>query len=279
MTFRFGIVIGVLFWIQGLFAYDPSRTANINKLPPELEGLEIQNRTGATLPLDLKFTNSEGEEVELKSLFQTGKPVLFSLVYFRCPTLCNFHLNGVSKALKEMQLKLGPDYTYLVISIEPSETPALAKEKQTAYLEDYKKSKPTDGGWNFLVGSKENIQTLAEAVGFPYRWNPGNEQWIHPAVLYVLSPDSTINSYLHGIEFGERDIRLALTEAGEGKIGTFLDRAALFCFQFDPNRGKYTMYAYNIMRLGGGLTVLILGTYIIGFWIRFRKQPSNSLPL
>lgn len=271
LWFLFTAFLGVSLW-----AYDPSRTANINKMPPELDGLEVLNRTGGTLSQDLKFTDSLGKEVELRKFLNTGKPVLLSLVYYQCPTLCNFHLNGVSKALKTMDLLMGEDYSYVVLSIEPKETPDLALEKQKAYLEDYRKAKGKGEGWNFLVGKEENIQKLAMELGFPFRWNPGNQQWIHPAILYVLTPDGKIASYLHGIEFGERDIRLGLTEASSGNIGNFLDRVSLFCFQFDPNRGKYTMYAYNIMRLGGGLTVLLLGGYLIGFWMRGRKGTSIS---
>lgn len=272
MFFRF-----LLVWIvctNLLIAYDPSRSANINKLPPELEGLEIINRTGSNLSLDQKFTHSSGREVELREFFQTTKPVLLSLVYYRCPTLCNFHLNGVSKALKSSSLQLGKDFSYVVISIDPNEASNLASEKQKAYLDDYSKVKGNSEGWNFLVGSEENIKKLALELGFPYRWNSGNQQWIHPAILYILTPEGRISSYLNGIEFSERDIRLALTEASSGKVGNFLDRMALFCFQFDPNRGKYVMYAYNLMRLGGLLTVIILGTYLIGFWWRVRKSYS-----
>ena len=133
------------------------------------------------------------------------------------------------------------------------------KEYQVSYLTDRK---------------EENIKKLASVLGFKYRWNPGNKQWIHPAVAYVLTPGGKISRFFNGISFQERDLRLALVEAGGGKIGTIADQFALFCFQFDPTKNKYTLYAYNLMKLGGGITVLFVGAFLLIFW---RKENRNHL--
>ncbi len=274
------LFLGLVFCLLTfLLAYDPSYTQNQNKLPVILEDMVIQNNVGKKIDLSTQFINIEGQEVVLKEFFQTGKPVLLSMVYYRCPTLCNFHLNGVSKMLKSLRYELGKDFTYVVVSIEPKETPELAKEKQTAYINDFLKDKPnySKKGWNFLVGKEENIKRLADSLGFPYKWNPNNQQWVHPAILYILNPDGTISSYLHGIEFNKTDVSFAITEASQGKLGNFFEKAALFCFQFDPNRGKYSIYAYNLMRLGGAITVLVLAIYLIGFWYRSAKFRTESM--
>lgn len=276
---KISLATGFFFISISLVGYDPNTTQNQNKLPTILEGMEVQNHTGKKIDLSNQFTNTEGQVVALESFFTSGKPVLLSMVYYRCPTLCNFHLNGVSKMLKSLRYQLGEDFSYVVVSIEPKETYELAREKQAAYTQDFLKDKPnySQKGWNFLVGKEENIKKLASNLGFPYKWNPNNQQWIHPAILYVLTADGTISSYLHGIEFNKTDVSLAITEASQGRLGSFLEKAALFCFQFDPNRGKYSVYAYNLMRFGGAVTVLILMVYLIGFWYRNTKLRSENL--
>lgn len=261
------------------FGDDFNHIQRQNELLFILEGMEIQNHVGKKIDLTNTFFDSEGIEVPLKKFFQTGKPVLLSMVYYRCPSLCNFHLNGVSKTLKSLPYQLGEDFSYLVISIEPKETPELAKEKQSAYIDDFFKDKPkfSGKGWDFLVGQQENIKRLANELGFPFQWNPINQQWIHPVILYILSADGTISSYLHGIEFNKTEVSFAIIEASQGKLGSFFEKALLLFFQFDPNRGKYSVYVSNIIRLVGLLTVFILIIYLFGFWYRNRKLRSARL--
>jgi protein SCO1 len=255
---------------NSLYSYDPEHGKKINKTPTELEGLELKAELGKKIPLDLLFFDEEGKEVVLKSLFQSGKPIVLSLVYYKCPTLCNLHLNGLNQVFKDLQWNLGNEYQFIAVSIDPSEDSTTSNPKKNAYWEDYKKSKPqlTTMGMHFLTDKSGNSKILAEAVGFPYRWNPGNNQWIHPAVAYVLTPEGSISRYFNGITFNESDLKLALVEAGGGKIGTIVDRLVLFCFQFDPTKNRYTLYAYNLMKIGGGVTVLFMGLYLFSFWKR-----------
>ncbi|HNK57309.1 MAG TPA: SCO family protein, partial [Leptospiraceae bacterium] len=128
---------------------------------------------------------------------------------------------------------------------------------------------------HFLTGEEPQIKELADSLGFKYKWNAPIKQWIHPAVAYIITPEGKISRYLHGIEFGERDLKLSLVDASNGKIGNFIDKFALFCFQFDPNKNKYTLYAYNIMRIGGAITVVILGAFLFAFW-RLQMKNTNT---
>jgi protein SCO1/2 len=258
--------------IGQIYAYDPAYSKSKNTKPVELVGVDLKVPLGESIPISLQFTNEKGEIVSLSSFFQKDRPVVLSMVYYNCPTLCNFHLNGVNKVLKDLDWNAGEKFQYVAVSIDPKEGPEITGPKKEAYEKEYRTGKQRPpGGWNFLTGKEENIKSLADSLGFFYKWNPGNEQWIHPSVVYILTPEGKISRYFHGIQFNEMELKLALVEASGGKIGTFLDKAALFCFQFDPNKGKYTIYAYNMMRIGAGLTVLLLGSYLLGYWIRNRK--------
>ncbi|MCB1142923.1 MAG: SCO family protein [Leptospiraceae bacterium] len=260
-----------------LLSYDPEHEKKINKTPSEIEGLDLVVNLGETVPLDIPFVDEEGKDILLSDYFESKKPVVLTMVYYKCPTLCNFHLNGLNQVFKDMDWNLGKDYQFVAVSIEPTETPDVSNPKKSAYWQDYLKSGKRDtnvNGMHFLTGKEENIKKLASVLGFKYRWNPGNKQWIHPAVAYVLTPGGKISRFFNGISFQERDLRLALVEAGGGKIGTIADQFALFCFQFDPTKNKYTLYAYNLMKLGGGITVLFVGAFLLIFW---RKENRNHL--
>jgi len=265
----------VLIFSLSISAYDPEHTKLKNTKPTELDGIDLKYNMGAQIPLSLTFLGEDGNPVSLSSYFNQGKPVVLSMVYYKCPTLCNFHLNGINKVFKELEWNLGEKYVFLAVSIDPSETPDLARQKRDAYIEEYKSGGKfrLEGGMHFLTGPEASSKTLASALGFPYKYNPGNKQWIHPAVAYVLTPEGKISRIFNGISFSERDLRLSLVEATDGKIGTIMERVALFCFQFDPTKNKYTIYAYNLMRIGGGITVLFIAGYLITFW----RKNKNSI--
>lgn len=262
------IFLFFLIFSYSLLSYDPEHTKLKNVKPSELDGMELKDNLGKQIPLSLNFLGENGSPVSLSSYFNQGKPVVLSMVYYKCPTLCNFHLSGITKVFKEMEWNLGDKYLFLAVSIDPSETPELATQKRNAYLEDYREGGKfrLDGGMHFLTGTDDSIKPLANALGFPFKYNPGNKQWIHPAVAYVLTPEGKISRIFNGISFSERDLRLSLVEATNGNIGTIMERVALFCFQFDPTKNKYTIYAYNLMRIGGGITVLFIAGYLITFW-------------
>ena len=93
----------------------------------------------------------------------------------------------------------------------------------------------------------------------------------------VLTPDGKMARYLYGIRFSARDIRLALTEAAEGKGKFTIDRLLLFCYHYDPQSRSYTLFATNVMRGGGLLTVLFLGSMLLRLWRKERRVPVGEL--
>nr|WP_243393240.1 SCO family protein [Leptospira perolatii] len=254
-----------------IYSYDTERELPAHVKPNELEGVGLEEKLGDSIDPNLNFLDEEGKPVKIGDYLKDGKPVLLTLVYFRCPTLCNFHLNGISDVLKELKWEVGKEFRYIAVSFDPKEKPELAKLKKAAYVKDYGRG---DGsGWSFLTGTEQEIKKLADSLGFSYKWNPEIEQWAHPSAAYIITPEGRIARYLKGIQFDQRTLRLSLVEASNGKIGDLTDQVSLFCFQFDPSKNRYTLYAYNIMQLGGLVTILALSVFLFQFW---KKQKTTS---
>jgi protein SCO1/2 len=249
----------------------PADAQVVQKDAPELKKINVVEHLGDTIPMDLAFTNSKGESIMLSDLFQPGKPVLLTLAYYECPMLCTFVLNGLSKGLSDLNFIPGTDFQMITISIDPKETWNLAATKQKNQQAAVGKPFPEDG-WQFLVGTQENIKRLADAVGFVYYYDQARDEYAHPAVSFVLSDKGMITRYLYGIEFKENDLHLALLEASEGKIGDTLDKIVLYCYHYDPDAGGYVLFAGNVMRLGGVITMLFLGGALGLFWHRERRK-------
>jgi protein SCO1/2 len=271
------IVLVLLILQLPILAYDPNYTTlKDNKLPKELENIGVEDTTGKSIDLNLEFVNSEGKNVQLKEMFLTGKPVLLSPVYFKCPTLCNYHMNGVLDVLKKLDWDVGNQFQYIAISINPKEGPDLASEKKLAYIQEYGRE-GADQGYHLLTGKQSEISALTKELGFRYEWDEESQQYIHASVTYVLTPDGKISRIFQGIAFDSRDLKLAFIEAGNGKIGDFVDQFALFCFQFDPSKNRYTLYAYNLMRIGGGVTLLILAGFLFAFWKKHKRENDRGV--
>jgi protein SCO1/2 len=250
-----------------------SSQAQVLQLPSELEGVDIVEHIGDRIDLDLQFTAESGYQVPLRSLFGKGKPVLLNFVYYRCPMLCNLVLNGQTAALRDLAWTVGKEFDVVTVSIAPEEQFDLARAKKKYYLETYER--PTQGGWSFLTDYQGNTRRLADQVGFNYRWDEKTKQWAHAAAIMLLTPDGRISRYLYGVRFKDRDLRLGLTEASEGKLGTVGDKLLLFCFHYDPEAKGYVPFARNIMKIGGGLSVVLLGV-VLSFLFRRERDASPA---
>jgi protein SCO1/2 len=229
------------------------------------QGMKVVEHLGQTVPLELNFTNSQGQRVFLKDYFSnTNKPAVVALVFYKCPVACQVVMEKFLECLNTMDLGLGKDFSVLYFSIDPSETAALAKEKKEGFLAAYNKT-VTDQvreGWQFHVGEAANIKQLSESLGFPYRPNPDGT-FSHPIALFVLSPEGKIVRYIHGFNYPPRDIKLALIEASSGRLGKSIgDRFLGFCYMYDPNTGKYTMVVRRVMQVGGVLMILGVGSLV-----------------
>ena len=243
----------------------------------ELEGVGIDEKLGSKVNLDLEFTGENGYPVTLRSFFKSGKPVVLDLVYYSCPMLCNLVLNGQTAALRELAWTPGQEFEVVSVSIEPKDTYAVAAAKKRYYLESL--GKPVSNGWHFLTDYQGNAKRLADQIGFNYRWDERTQQIAHAASIMVLTPDGRVSRYLYGIKFKPRDLRLALTEASEGKLGSTVDKLLLFCFHYDPSAKSYVLFARNLMRGGGVAIMLIVGFVLTHLWRRERKNGFGAQPL
>lgn len=246
--------------------------------PPELQGIDVVEHPGEKIPLNFVFLNDMGDTVRLGDYFGQGKPVILVLAYYECPMLCTLVLNGLSDGLRNLGWVPGENYQVVTVSIDPRETPELAAGKKKIYLENL--ALPVvDDGWAFLAGEESQSRALADAVGFEYYYDEKTKQYAHPAVIFVLTENGRISRYLYGIEYGSRDLRLSLMEASEGKIGNTLEKIILYCYHYDPEEGGYVVFAANVMKLGGALTLGLLLIFLVIVWrieIRRRKVPVIS---
>lgn len=239
--------------------------------PPELEGVGIDEKLNQPVDLNLEFIAENGYPVRLGDYFHKGRPVILNLVYYTCPMLCNLVLNGQTTALRSIPWTPGNEFEVVTISINPTEHFGMAREKKAVYLNSYDRPAP---GWHFLVDKDQNVKKLADEVGFRYKYDPRQGQYAHAAAIMLLTPEGRVSRYLYGIRFSPRDLRLALTEAGEGKFG-FTEQLLLLCFHYDPQARSYVLFAANVMRGGGALVVLILAFVL---WRLWRHERLGSGP-
>ncbi|MBC7742406.1 MAG: SCO family protein [Bdellovibrionaceae bacterium] len=243
------------------------------EMPDELVGVKIEEKLGQTIDLNLKVTNEKGEVVALSSFFHAHKPVILSPVYFSCPGLCNFHLNGLTDTLKQVDWTPGNQFEVVAFSFDAREKPEIASKKKDSYLKVY--GRPgTSEGWHFVTADQATITALTQQLGFNFKWNEKVQEWSHASAAIVVSPEGKISRYLHGIQFEPRDVKLALNEAANGKVGNIVDSVMLYCFKYDRHQSKYGLQVYRVMQLAGALTVAIFAIWLIPVIIRAKRENS-----
>ena len=246
-----------------------------DQTPAVLEEVGVTEHLDAKLPLEVEFVDEVGNRVKLGDFFDGERPVILTLNYYRCPMLCGLMLNGVVDGLDAMQWSPGEEFEIVTVSINPLETPELATAKKQNYLK--RLERPSVGaGWHFLTGREREIKRLAETVGFSYTYDPATQEYAHAAAIFICTPDGRVARYLYGIEYPAKRLKLALLEASEGTIGTTLDQLILYCYHYDPTNRRYSPVAMNIMRLGGGATVLILGMSLGALWLREWRRKTRK---
>jgi protein SCO1/2 len=265
-------------WAIGVPPRANAPVAQANSLPEQLEGIGITEKLGNSVSLhSLRFRDEAGQEVALGQYFSQHRPVILTLVYYQCPNLCNFLLNGFTDSLKKLKWSVGDQFDIVTVSIDPHETPELGRRKKAAYVHEY--GRPSaERGWHFLTGDEAQIRKLAGEVGFGYRYVEAEKQFAHAAAIFVLTPEGKVSRYLYGIDFKERDLKLSLLEASDGKIGTVLDRILMYCYRYNPTTRKYSVYLTQLMQGGGAVTLLLFGGYLTLFWRRQRNEALMPPP-
>ncbi len=241
--------------------------------PPILETVGVDEHLGRNVDLNLTFIDENGSPVALKDFFHKGKPVILDLVYYSCPQLCNLILNGQTAAMKEIPWTPGDQYEVVTITIDPKETVDLAQKKKAVQLGSFGKAAP---GWHFLCDHDGNAKKLAEQIGFHYRYDSKQGQFAHAASIFILTPEGRIARYLYGVRFRPMDMRFALAEASENRTTMAVEKILLFCYQYDPAKHAYVLFAANFMRAGGALTVLIVAFFLYRMF-RMEKRRAAAL--
>lgn len=280
-------------WGVALFAATPFRAQAAPEIPVELSQVGITEKLGERVDLGLQFKDEAGNLVPLRQVVDGRKPTVLFIVYYSCPNLCNFFLNGALETLKKLSLTPGRDFNILTVSMDPREGSELAAQKKENYLKAYGRD-GAGAGWRFWVNETQltqlpedmhlampknperlkSVRALADQVGFRYRYEKTDGQFAHTAAMVVLTPEGIISRYLYGISFQPRDLRLSLVEASDGKVGNAMDRLLLFCYHYDPKSRKYALFATNLMRLASILTVVIVA---LGLGVLIARDRRRTL--
>jgi protein SCO1/2 len=241
-----------------------------SNVPPQFKSVTFAQRQNQQMPLDTPLKDETGRSVRLGDYF-TDKPVVLAFVYYQCPMLCPMTLNGISSALKALSFTPGKDFEVVVVSFDPRDTPESANAKKRAHLAHWNTANTADG-WHFLTGDEASIRRVTSAAGFSYTWDEKTGQFAHVSGLLTLTPDGRLARYFYGVEYSPRELRLALFESGQGRIGSKVEELLLYCFHYDPEVGRYGYAVMTLVRLGGALTVALM----VGFVLLMRRREGRA---
>lgn len=248
-------------------------------LPNRLVGqVGIDEHLGETVPGDLVFLDESGERARLATLLEGERPLLVAFVYHSCPMLCSLVLDGLTESMADADLQLGDDYAVLAVSMDPRDTPARADSAKARYVRQLPEGADADAFhfWTAPGDLEPNVEALAEAVGFRYAYDVRTEEYAHSAGLVLLSPDGKITRYLYGIAPVPRDLELGLVEAGEGTVGSAIDRFLVTCYEYDEDAQSYSLAVLTVTKIGGGLLLLVFGGLLAYYWRReSRRAPEG----
>lgn len=262
-------LLGSVAWGQSMSKGIMSPPASVR--PPYLQNVGIEQHLDAQVPADLQFTDDTGRTVKLGDYFGK-KPLILNLVYYNCTMLCGEALAGLTGSMKMIKFDVGDQFEVVTVSFNPKETTRDAAAKKADYIKRYGRPGAASG-WHFLTGSAESINALTKAVGFQYQYDEARNQYAHATAIMVLTPQGHISRYFYGVDFPPKDLRMGLVEASQEKIGNAVDQVLLYCYHYDPATGKYGAVVSNMLKLGGGATILFLAVLL---YVLLRLDRSAS---
>ncbi|MBO6513752.1 MAG: SCO family protein [Phycisphaerales bacterium] len=245
----------------------------------QLNGVDLLESQGSTLPMDAVFTTADGRDVALAQYFLDDKPTILALVYYECPIVCPTVLTSLVTTLNDLDYTAGEDFRVLVISFDHTENTTQALAKRENFIRNYERSTTNPSvrdGIEFFTGSEESIRSIANSVGFAFNEIAGGE-YAHPISLMAVSPKGVLTRYMYGYDYPTKDMKLTLLDASEGKIAASLgDRLLHFCYRYDPLAGSYSLVAFRVMQIGAGLGAIILAT-VIGLLFYGERKRAHAL--
>ena len=228
----------------------------------------IDQKLGQYVPLDLTFSDETGHPVMLRQLVH--KPTILALVYLHCPNVCSLLLQNLADVLNRLPAEPDKDYKVISVSFDETEKANLALQKKKTYFKMIEKPFPEDA-WRFLTGDRENIHKLTDAVGFHFK--RVGEDFEHPVALIILAPDGKIVRYMYGADPLPFDLKIALVEASQGRIGPTIAKFVRFCFSYDPKANKLV---FNMLKVTGTVTLLFALLFIIFLLFKGRRPHTKE---
>jgi len=255
---------------SGYYGQQQRQGTPSTEVPEQLREVTFKQRLNEPLPLDAMFRDETGRQVALREFFGE-RPVVLAFVYYSCPMLCSQVMNGLSSAAKALPFAAGEEFDVVLISFDPRDTPEIAAAKKREHLDKWPEGDAR--AWHLLTGDEATIRRVTSAAGFSYRWDERTGQYAHVSGILVATPEGRLSRYFYGVEYSPKELRLALVESGEGRVGTLIDELFLYCFHYDPESGRYGLLVMNLIRLGGVMTVLFIGAYIVVMRLRESHAP------
>ena len=250
--------------------------AQDSDLPTSLNGVGLDQQLGESLATDVSLLDASGAEVTIDELLDGETPMVLNFVYHDCPMLCSVVLDLFTETLKQMPWTPGDKFEVLTVSFSAKETPEMAATAKDRILKKLGRPEAA-AGWHFLTGSEESISSLTESVGFKFKWVESAQEFAHPSALIFVSGEGVITRYINGVNYPAADVRRAIVEASEGKVGSALDQVLLYCYRYDPDSNSYVLHATNLMKIGGLFTLIVIGLGLFVFWRRERSRQNQAV--
>jgi protein SCO1/2 len=258
--------LGVLVVLMCIVLFGAGPVGAHELSPDQLREVSFRQHLGDALPLDLAFVDENGQSVALGDFFATNRPVILTMNYFHCQNLCEIELQDLVDGLNGVPFTVGDQYTLLTVSFDTRDTPRDAALEKFRAFRGYVHPEAADG-WHLLTTDNQStIDRLTQAVGFQYVYDAQEDDYAHPAGVVVMTPQGAISRYIYGLDFTANDLRLGLVEAAAGRIGSLVDQVLLICYHYDSVSGRYTPLVMNLMKAGGGATLLLVGTGLFFLW-------------
>ena len=236
--------------------------------PKVLQGVSVEEKLGKTIDPNLTYVNQDGQTKKFSEILG-GKPILLTLNYYRCSTLCSVQLVNLAKTMAKLGWFVGKDFNMATISFDPTDNPEGSLKAKNNYVTLLNQP---NANWNFYTGTQDNITKLTSELGYFYKYDPLSKEYAHAAAIFVISPKGVISRYLYGVTFPYNQVKFALMDASENKIGTTTDQVLLTCFHYNPTSGKYDLFAMNFLKVGAFLTVLCILAFLVYFIRRDRRR-------
>ncbi len=276
-----------------LLAWPVCGARAIAPLGAEFDGVDVKNKLGEQVDTNVPLIAPDGSSVTLADFLDSERPVIFTLNFYRCVSICSVQLNELVKTMAAMGWAPGAErFRIVTVSFDPKDTVEIAAGKQETYRQELvrqlaeandetlseaevvERAKAID--WTFLVAREKAIRSLLDNVGYTVRYDANSNQFAHSPVTYVLSPKGQIARYLWGLQIPPQDLKFALMETSEGRIGSFGDKLLMSCFDYSRDTGGYVPFAWGFMRLGGTLVLVVLAVWLYRNWRREKKRTAAS---